>query len=93
MSKTDSTDTQEILYYPEVLKILTCLTSGIWSMPMSFTIWFLMAAIFLALLTALLVLPMTSRVVTLVTSFTRHILLKLAAPELGLKWQVLQVRH
>ena len=63
---------------------------------MSFTIWFLMAAIFFALLMALLVLPITRRVVTilrtLVTSFTRHILLRLA-PGLGLKWQVLQVRH
>ena len=64
---------------------------------MSFTIWFLMAAIFFALLMAMLVLPIMRRVATilrtLVTSFTIwHILLRLA-PGLGLKWQVLQVRH
>ena len=65
-----------------------------WSMPMSFTIWSLMAAIFFALLKlALLVLLIMRMVVTLVTSFTsRHILIRLP-PGSGLKWQVLQVRH
>ena len=76
--------------------ILTCLISGRWSRPMSFTIWVLIAAIFLALLNALLDFPITIKVVRILkravlTVLTHIPTTQLTWPGLALKWQVLQV--